>query len=278
MLGASQPPEVLGVVIDGKREVFLHSFLVRILQLLTVLALGPLVDAKLPNTVLAYRPIDGVRAGLFMVRALMRRGFVWGARADIRSFFPAIKIHHVAASLPRVVRTKESYLRMLSWFMSAPIVRGSDHPRVQSGEALMRSDPLGALYQGSSVAPLLSNAVGAVCFDIPFAIGMGGRALLLRYADDLLVLARDRGTASLALDLVKELVELHGFTIHPDPEKTSPEPVDLRTDTFIWLGYEVGRGGVRLPDARFVQTASWLTRLDPFDRRAWGSSSRQRRG
>lgn len=249
----------------------MHSFLVRLIQVLVTLKLGPSINAQLPHTVLAYRPIDGVRTGLHIARALMRRGFDWGARADIKAFFPSIRTRHVEIALPRLVPIQDTMLQLLSWMMSAPIVRGLDHPLVASGVAGVRSEALHALYQGSSVAPLLSNGVGAVCFDIPFALEMKQAAVLLRYADDLLILARDPRVARAGMDLVHALAEVWGFRVHDDPVKTSREPVDLRKDSFTWLGYELGRGGVTLPNAKFVDTVASLAALDPWDRRVRGT-------
>lgn len=272
MLGSMPTPDVVGVMIDQKREVFLHSFLVRLLQGLLALKLGRVVEAALPPTVLAYRPLDGVRCGLFAALRLVGLGFVWVAKADIRGFFPAIKYEHVAWSLPKVAPVHDSILRLIEWMLSAPILRNVDHPKVIAGEVGVRAEPLHALYQGSSIAPLLSNVVGAACFDMPFAAAMAARGVvLLRYADDLLVLARDRESAEAGLDLLRGLAMAAGFQIHDHPDKTSAHPLDVREETITWLGYELGRGRVRLSDAKFSKMVQRLAAADPSEPREKGS-------
>lgn len=272
LLGSTPTPDVVGVMIDGKREVFLHSFLVRLLQGVLALKLGRVVGAVLPPTVLAYRPFDGVRCGLFAARALVGRGFVWAAKADIRGFFPAVTYGHVAWALPKVAPVHDSILKLVEWMLAAPVLRNVDHPKVIAGEVGVRSEPLRALYQGSTIAPVLSNVVGAACFDIPFAVEMAGRGvLLLRYADDLLVLARDRGGAEAGLDLLRGLAVAGKFQIHDKPEKTSPYPIDIRHDAITWLGYELGHGRVRLSDAKFNKMIERLASADPIEPRENGS-------
>ncbi len=263
------PSPVLGVMVDEKREVFLHPFLERFVQTLILLVLSLHAEQILPHTILAYRCVDGVHAGLFMAKALLRRGFVWAARADVRNYFPSITINHVAASLPVVLPVDDAMMTIIAARMSAPIVRRPDHRRVVSGEVGVRAEPLLALYQGSSIAPVLSNIVGYVIFDAPFALAMGTRAILLRYADDLLVLARERAGAAEGLQLLHDLASRTGLALHPDPAKTSPEPIDLRGANINFLGYDIGHGGVRLSGENFDTVIERLRDTDPCNRRLW---------
>jgi hypothetical protein len=272
LIGSMPTPDVVGVMIDGKREVFHHSLLSRLLQGLMGQKLGRIVDPVLMPTALAYRPFDGVRTGLFAARALGKRGFVWAAKADIRRFFPAVTYEHVAQALLQIAPVHESIREIIEWMLSAPILRNVDHPEVAAGRSAVRSEPLRALYQGSPIAPLLSNVVGAAVFDVPFASAMNGLGVvLLRYADDLLVLSVDRKGAQAGLTAVRALAAGANFEIHEDPNKTSPHPVDLREETIKWLGYDLGYGQVRLSDAKFAKMISRLACADPDDPTQSGS-------
>jgi len=256
---------VLGMMMDAKREVYVHGFLERIVQTLLVLTLELHVEPVLSHTVLAYRAIDGVHAGIFMLKQLLRRGFVWGARADVHDFFPSIKVGHVAAALPAVVTLDDDLLGIILARMNAPIVRRVDHPAVASGAVGVHAPALGALYQGSTLAPLLSNVVGYVVLDAPFARVMRDRALLLRYSDDMIILARDRASAAAGLQLLHELAAGAGLELHVDPAKTSPEPVDLRESNIVFLGHRIAVGGVQLSADGFDDVVAHLADVDPAD-------------
>jgi hypothetical protein len=270
VLGAASAPNVTGVVIDGKREVYLHRFLVRLLLKLIAAFLGPHIDLALPRTVLAHRPVDGVRAGLFMARGLSRGPFTWAAKADIKSFFPSVASHQVVNALRELLVVDDSLLRLITWTMTPAIHRRADNKFVKTLGAPMHQPALNALYQGSSLAPMLSNVVGHAVFDAPFAKWMSPRAILLRYVDDLLVLARNREAAEEALDLLRRLAKAAAFEMHTDVVKTTAEPIDLAIGTIAFLGYELGGGQVRLPDGAFTATLDRLRCADPSKPESWG--------
>ena len=88
--------------------------------------------------------------------------------------------------------------------------------------------------QGAVLSPLLSN----IYLDPLDQLMAAGGFEMVRYADDFVILCRDRDEAERALSQVEEWVGEAGLSLHP--EKTQIVDVTQR-ETFAFLGYEFGR-------------------------------------
>jgi hypothetical protein len=102
--------------------------------------------------------------------------------------------------------------------------------------------------QGTALAAPLSNVVGSYVLDWPFIGAFSdARVVLLRYADDGLILGPSPSAVADALRLVEEMLVKHNLRLHPDPAKTSPAPLDLRRARVHWLGKDLDVHGVTTP-------------------------------
>ena len=119
------------------------------------------------------------------------------------------------------------------------------------------------LYQGSSLAPALSNLVGLAAFDAPFKSIMGQHAVLLRYCDDMLLLCRDPGAVRDGMDVLHQLALSAGFEIHSDPRKTSASLINLDSEALRFLGHEILNGRVQVSDETYVDLADELRGIHP---------------
>jgi hypothetical protein len=242
-INCAPPPPVVGCMVKGDREVFLHSFDVRVQQQLLNINLAEAAEKVLPATALAGRiGVNGVFAGTMVARDCMRRGYPHAWRSDIQKFFPSTGTGQVLQALDRTFSVEDGFLRMVDWNLRAPILRAPNHPQVLTRKASGEQAPLHALYQGSVIAPVLSNIVAHEVLDKPFRTLLGGSALLLRYFDDLLVMARCRDSLEYAISAVDGLVSAAGWSLHP--AKTT-DALNLETDELDYLGYTIGRGSVR---------------------------------
>jgi hypothetical protein len=259
----SLPPPVIGMLTPKSREVFLHGFDVRIQQQLLVDRLQTFAEPVLPATAVAgRRGVHGVHVGCMLVKDLLRRGFSHAIRADIRAFFTSISAQQVLDALPQAFPVEDGLMNMIDWNLKAPVIRSEQHRFVQEGQAATYAPPLRALYQGSSIAPVLSNIVGYVTLDRPFQTAMRGAAVVIRYVDDLFIMARDRESLSDALAVVELLVSKAGWKMHPG--KTSL-PTDLRTDILTFLGYSIGRGSIDLSASTYDALFGAVKESDPQD-------------
>ena len=250
---------VRGFMVDAKREVFLHDVVARVGQRLWVAVANAALHAEVPTTVYSYGPGRHRFAMLHHARALMRRGYVCAHKADVRDFFGSIRKPVVIEALEQRTSLDDTMIRIVRMFLASEIVRDASHPRVVSGEATTYEPPRGTLLQGSVVAPVLSNLVGAHILDIPFAARHGSGVLLLRYADDMILLGRDPRAVDDALGDVRTLLGDHGLTLHPT--KTTAEVCDLRKGPIRLLGKDLCGGDVWTPrswwEARLTEAASF---------------------
>jgi hypothetical protein len=152
---------------------------------------------------------------------------VWVA-ADVRAAF-----EHVP--LPRLLQVVRHYL-----------------PAADLTGLLERVLPghhLPGLRQGGAVSPLLLNLYLHHLLDHPWARLRPDRPVL-RYADDLLLLGRDRAGTVAALEELRRGLDAAGMPIKGDPAVANPA-----TDPVDWLGFRVGRAGDRLTFA--TPAAAW---------------------
>jgi RNA-directed DNA polymerase len=89
--------------------------------------------------------------------------------------------------------------------------------------------------QGAVISPLLANV-----FLHPVDIAMAAAGYeMVRYADDFVIMCRNQAEAEVALQMVRELIEERGLTLHP--EKTRIVDATQRGG-FDFLGYHFERG------------------------------------
>ena len=254
---------VRGVVLRATgREVFLHEPIDMLAQAAVARALEPHIEPRLGPTVLAYRRGRHRLTGPYLARVLTRCHLPYAAKADIRKYFDSVTTAHVETSLRATVPgVADEVVAVVAYFLGASIYRDADHPHVLDGTAPRFEPSRHTLLQGSLIAPLLSNVVGHYAFDVPFARAFQRRrVLLLRYADDLLVLGDEPGFVVDALDVLHELAERAGLRLHPD--KTMDAPVDLRETRIEWLGKSIGAGTVRTPPHQLLKLWNAVTELD----------------
>lgn len=241
------------VAIDD-RVVYAHQITTRVLQGACVQVVGPVIEKVLPPTVFSYRPAHDRWAALLGARRLIARGNLFVAKVDVRKFFPSVRVDQVVAAMVALAPDlDEPLVRLTVWFCTAPILG----PGSQQGE------PLYALYQGSIVAPPLSNLVGAHVIDLPLVRHAPKGVHALRYGDDLLIVGADAGAVTHTRDFAVELIEDAGWQAHP--EKTFPCAHDLREGPVTWLGKTVSIDGVTTPQPKLDERVEALLAVSPGD-------------
>lgn len=246
---------VCPIEIEG-RVVYGHDIRTRVLQRAFVQAVGAEVEKALPATVFSYRAGRDRWTALLGARRVIARGYVFVAKVDVRRFFPSVRVDQVAAAFAALApEVDESLVRLAVWFCTAEILRSG--PTVEA--------PLYALYQGSIVAPMLSNLVGALALDLPLVRYAPKGVHAFRYGDDVLLLGADGRAVTHARDIVVELVEEGGWKAHP--EKTFECAHDLRDAPITWLGKTVGISGVSTPPEKLAERIEAVVELPVGDER-----------
>ena len=192
------------------------------MQSAVALVLGPALDVEMEDSSYAYRPGRSVADAIAHVERLRAQGFVWTVDADIDDFFDTIPIDPLMRRLACSV-TEGPLLELIGTWLEQGAMRGR------------------GIAQGSPLSPVLANLY---LDDIDEALDSKGLRIV-RYADDFVVLARDKPSAEAALERVGRLLDAHGLRL--DREKTRLRSYD---DTLKFLGHLFVRSwAMKAPDA-----------------------------
>ena len=203
----------------------------RVVQTAVLLILEPIFEADFLDCSHGFRPGRGAHDALRSIAAELKAGRTQVYDADLSSYFDTIPHDKLMACVKMRV-TDGGILHLLREWLKVPVVEPSDHggpPTVQR--------PKAGTPQGGVISPLLANLY-LHWFDKIFHRSDGPRhfanARLVRYADDLVVLARYMGPRIVGFVETK-LGDWLGLKINR--EKTRILEVDTPAVTLDFLGY-----------------------------------------
>jgi group II intron reverse transcriptase/maturase len=165
----------------------------RVCQTAAKLVLEPLFEADFRGCSFGFRPKRSAHDALDQIKREVMRGRRWVIDADIRGFFDALD----PQILDSLLRERISDRRVLK------LLRGWLRAGVLEGETLLR--PEVGSPQGSPISPLLAN-VYLNALDRAWEDRHGGLGVLVRYADDLVVLCRTKAQAEAAMRELRALL------------------------------------------------------------------------
>lgn len=192
----------------------------RVLQTAVAQTLTPLLEEEFEECSFAYRQGRSVRMAVERIGLLQRQGYRWVVEADIEKFFDNIPHDKLLAELREIARDDE-LIELVRIWLTTP---------VQDGDKLLPVS-LG-VPQGSPISPLLANLY---LDHLDEALLDEGHALV-RYADDFVVLAKNRERAEAAVELSTQV--LNDLELKLNPLKT--RVVNFETG-FKFLGWNFVR-------------------------------------
>jgi group II intron reverse transcriptase/maturase len=181
----------------------------KVVQWALVFHLEPLMEGMFLPCSYGFRPYVGTIDACRKIRDNLAtwRG-AWIIDADIRKFFDSIP-HGVLMSILKRMGITKFYRRMIFQFLKAGVQDG------RQWEATTKGTP-----QGGVISPLLANVVLHVALDTWFyqrvLPGLTGRADLIRYADDFVMMFEDESEARACLQSVTDRLREFGLDIHPE--------------------------------------------------------------
>lgn len=226
----------------GLRTLTIPSVVDRVAQSSVAQLLQPALDREMEEDSYGYRAGRSVADAVKRVERLRREGFVYTVDADIDDFFDTIPIDGLVDRLGRSI-TESPLIELIALWLE----HGAKNGR--------------GIAQGSPLSPVLANLY---LDDLDESLARGGLRIV-RYADDFVVLTRDRPGAEAALTRIQRLLANHGLTL--DPQKTGIRSYD---DGLRFLGHLFVRGwAMKAPEdelpADFVEA---LKRVAENDRAA----------
>jgi RNA-directed DNA polymerase len=172
----------------------------RVVQTATLLILEPIFEADFLDCSYGFRPERNAHQALEEIRGHLQAGYQAVYDADLKSYFDAISHEKLLACLRHRV-TDRSVLGLIRMWLEAVVVEagedGTDGKPTRNrkgtpqGGVMVSGLPVGACF--ASISPLLANLF-LHWFDALFHGPQGpacwADAKLVRYADDMVVLAR----------------------------------------------------------------------------------------
>jgi RNA-directed DNA polymerase len=214
----------------------------KVLQRAVVMLLEPIYEQDFDPGSYGFRPRRSAHDALEdLWKRTMNSSGGWILEVDIRKFFDTLDHAHLREFLQ--LRVRDGVLKRLigKWLKAGVLEAGSV------------SYPDAGSPQGGVVSPLLANVYLHYVLDMWFRQEvqprLRGRAHLIRYADDFVILFTHEEDARRVMEVLPKRFGKYGLALHPDktrlipfrrpPRKASGERLDrnARPGTFDLLGF-----------------------------------------
>ena len=212
----------------------------RVVQMAAKLVIEPIFEADFRACSYGFRPKRSAVQALEVIRESGNRGYNFVIDADIRGFFDSIDQDKLMGLVEERICDRRVLKLLRQWLKAGVLEDGSIR------------ETLAGTPQGGVISPLLAN-IYLNALDRMWQAEAQHLGVLVRYADDFVVLCRTASAASAAHKRVRDILTRLGLELHP--EKT--RAVDLRggREGFDFLGCTVRkrRSIQRMPHRHYMQ-------------------------
>jgi RNA-directed DNA polymerase len=203
----------------GKRPLGIPTIRDRVVQTAVMLIIEPIFEADFMDCSYGFRPKRSAHDALKKVRQCLREGFNGVYDADLKGYFDSIP-HGKLMKCLRMRIVDRSVLKLIRMWLQAPVVEQG-----RGGGRKVNRRRKGT-PQGGVISPLLANIYLHWFEKVFYSVdgpGNWAKAHIVRYADDLMVLARYQGSR------MRDFIE---------------------TKMESWLGLELNREKTKVVDLR----------------------------
>jgi group II intron reverse transcriptase/maturase len=225
----------------------------RVAQAAVVNVLEPLFEEEFEDASFAYRKGRSVRLAARRIGDLRDQGYCYVLEADVDSYFDSIG-HDLLFSRVEELVHDEAILRLIRMWVKAEVYDGKRVLTMERG-----------VPQGSVISPMLANLF---LDDFDEAMLAEGHKLV-RYADDFIVLTKNRAQAEAALELTEDV--LSQLQLQLDEEDTH---VTQFSQGFKFLGLVFLKDSIFAPFDRKRAKREVLYMPPPFDLKGYLAGKR----
>jgi RNA-directed DNA polymerase len=191
----------------------------RVVQTALRNVLEPIFEKDFAERSYGFRPGKGCKDALREVDRHLRAGYCHVVDADLKSYFDTIPHSRLIKRVEEKV-SDGRVLELLEFFIKQQVMDGLD-----------AWTPEGGCPQGAVISPLLSNIYLNPLDHLMETKGI----VMVRYADDFVLLCRSAGEAEEALEQVQSWTLENGLQLHPG--KTRIVDMTQIDQGFDFLGY-----------------------------------------
>ena len=195
----------------------------RIVQAAVKLVIEPLFEADFLENSYGYRPKRSSHQAIKSIDDHLRRGYRWVVDVDLKSYFDTIP-HERLLTMVQGRVTDRKIVRLIRYWLKAGILEDGKVTYPEYGSP-----------QGGVLSPLLANLYLHE-IDKEWS-AREPRAVMIRYADDMLILCPTEADARKEYDKLKTSIESLGLTLNEGKTR-----VTAALDGFDFLGFSFRRG------------------------------------
>jgi group II intron reverse transcriptase/maturase len=197
------------------RPIGIPTFEDKVLQRAVAMALEAVYEQDFLDCSYGFRPGRSAHHALETLReATMQMRGGWVVEVDISKFFDTLDHGLLMAILRQRIRDGV-LLRLVGKWLHAGVLESGELSRPDAGTP-----------QGGVISPLLANVYLHEVLDTWFVREvqprLHGRATLVRYADDFVIVCSDEHDARRVMDVLPKRFGKYGLTLHPEKTRLVP--------------------------------------------------------